>query len=787
MIYVDDKYLDDSLYQFPDRYTDPKDKQKEYCLKNAQAIYSVHIRNKSGIPIDVVPLWQNLRLYGQGLQNQDQYINTLTGGTNNGDSSVLDVVSNDSATYNTKAERRKAWGNVNKQIISLAPKIKDHFYGLFIKQENDIIVNAIDEDSGAVVEDMKFRLMANSIFQKELALTRRNANLPEPRHDFLPRDMNELELYESAGGFKLNYSMAMEKLLKHTFNISDWDHTIKRKLIDDAVDIGVIATREDIDEDTGKSKVSYVDVCSTAIQYSTNFDFEDAEWAGHFEYWPVSKLRQKGYSEEFLMKQVESYGGKCGNPDYNIDLHTDLGFNRRRYDAFKIPIWISYWIDMDAEYKEVYKDSRGRRRIKPGKFGKNVDSDKKETRVEKTRSLYGAKWIVGTDEVFDYGKAYNQTFKNDKPILPIRVVKLTDNSIIRRLKPIFDDMQMAWLKYQNAQITAMNAGYAINVRLLNNIKLGGEKLSFKKVFDIMKETGNLFYSDTPMFGKYEGGAVSPVTPLPGGMGVQLQEAVTKFEWSIRMIEHETGITSMSMGATPRPDQGKGTTELSMAATQNVIRPIIDNIMILKGRIAENAMLRMQLLIKTNKRAQKAYTRVVGRKDLEALKVAEGRAVAYGLDLEPRPTGEQKQWVKELTNEAIALGRDGVKSLELDDAFEIIRKIDEGGNLKEISLKLSYKIRKYKEEQIQKQQQTIQLESQKNKELSAQKAQADAAAKAQDAQIEAKKSQQEHQQQMQLENFKANKNYEIKVGDWAMEEKKIESAEDIARSNNVNKE
>jgi len=80
MIYVDSQYKDSTLYQFPDRSTDPKDKKKEYCLKNAEAIYSTHIRGKSGLPIELVPQWNNLRLYGAGLQNEDQYINTLTGG-----------------------------------------------------------------------------------------------------------------------------------------------------------------------------------------------------------------------------------------------------------------------------------------------------------------------------------------------------------------------------------------------------------------------------------------------------------------------------------------------------------------------------------------------------------------------------------------------------------------------------------------------------------------------------------------------------------------------------------
>ena len=112
MLYIDESYKDAAKYQFPDRFIDPKEKEKVYCLKNAQAIYSTHLRNKSGIPIDLIPEWQNLRLYGKGLQDPDQYITQLTGGNNDSSTTVIDVVAVDNTGYNTKLERRKAWNNV---------------------------------------------------------------------------------------------------------------------------------------------------------------------------------------------------------------------------------------------------------------------------------------------------------------------------------------------------------------------------------------------------------------------------------------------------------------------------------------------------------------------------------------------------------------------------------------------------------------------------------------------------------------------------------------------------
>ena len=42
MLYIDESYKDATKYQFPDRFIDPKEKEKVYCLKNAQAISFAH-------------------------------------------------------------------------------------------------------------------------------------------------------------------------------------------------------------------------------------------------------------------------------------------------------------------------------------------------------------------------------------------------------------------------------------------------------------------------------------------------------------------------------------------------------------------------------------------------------------------------------------------------------------------------------------------------------------------------------------------------------------------------
>jgi hypothetical protein len=254
------------------------------------------------------------------------------------------------------------------------------------------------------------------------------------------------------------------------------------------------------------------------------------------------------------------------------------------------------------------------------------------------------------------------------------------------------------------------------------------------------------------------------------MREQLPEYIQKFEWCIRMIEHETGLTPVAMGGTPQASALKSTTELSIAGTQNVIRPIIDSIMGLKGRMAQSAMLRLQMLLKTKKSAVKAYSKVISKVEVEQLKIAENRAVAYGISLAPRPDNTQRENLYKLIQEAMSVGRDGVVSIDLDDGITLINQLEHGGNLDEIALRLSYKIKRKRQERRKENIESQQLESQKNERLAQVKSQEDMRMKQADALIKEKEDARQHQYDKEIKQFEYNGDYKLKVLEFAHDRK-----------------
>ena len=784
-VYYDAKYGKESDYysDFPNTHIDPKKKDEpEYCRKWAEAIYSMHIRNRSGIPYDLLYTWDEQRYYGKGMQNKDRYKQIVMTEDVEQDSTFY---STDGTIRSTLEERRKGWKNINDDIVSVAPKIKDVFHGLFDQQDFEISADTIDLNSGATKDRLKYGLLAQSLFQKEFARLRAIGGIPEQQNQFMPKNVTELDMYEAAGGFKLNIAKVMEKLLRHTFEISDWDHTLKKKLLDDVLDIGYIAVRQMYDPDTKKTKVKYVDPATLSIQYSREDDYEDADWCGYYTTYTISQLEQWGFDRIELQKLAHDSSGKFGNPSetmwYRFKTQDTLGgYN---YDFYRVPVYEVEWIDSNTNKYLKYNNSKGKLRMRPVEFDTDESKyTKKKVEVHSERLVYKCKWIIGTDKVFDFGIAHDQFRPQpSKPILSYRVVKVTENPLMRRLRPILDKMQLAWLRYQNALIMSAGGGWAINLRLLNNLTIGGKKLSVKDVLRMMRNNNVLFFSDTPINGRYEGGGVNPVTPLPSMLKDEIASAISEFEYSIKQVEHITGLTPVALGGTPEERAGKATTELSFAATQNVMRPIMSNIMVLKQRAAESAMLHIQMLVRDNEKSYEAYADVVGEMDVATLKSAIHEGTRYGIKLRAKPTEQQWGEIYALIQEAMSLGRDGVKSIELDDVLQMYEMRDSGMNLSEMRLVLSYKIRKYKEESQKNAMQTQQMQMQGAQQLEQQKAQKEFAMKDKETKNEITKDNNSHKNDMQREQFIANKEFKQMVFEKAADEEMMELESKLERN------
>lgn len=725
-------------YGFPSRDVAIEKKGEHYCLQNARAIYALFLRSKTAWSIGGYKDFGLYRDYSRGEQDTTQYRSWLLNdsGTDDGFSTESVTIFDDTPVG--RISRKNGWQNILWSNISPAPQIMNAVHGMFDKYDFDIFCDTIDANSRALKEQQKFIKLVeaqNADWQVEY---KKNAGIPVDEEVVFPKSVEELEMYEAKDGFKLNVARAMQKLMRYTFNISDWDGTIRKKIIDDLIVLGYGASRDYYDTEDNKWKVKYIDPARLVIQYSNEYDYNDSEYAGYFSYWTISNLRNKRpdvpeVQWQNLAKAVYTLYGNPRDRWQNYYSELDPTTGTYRYDGFKVPIFEVEWMDTDTQKRLYYKSVRGREsiidldydsQVKPLSKDKVDAGASQEIKPIFKRVLRQCFWVINTDYVFDYGIVNMASREGmSKAQLTFHVEQLLQPSLIKRMIPILDQISQLFLRWQNSLAMMIERGYAINTSMLANVTFGGQKLKPAEVLKMWHQTGRLLFSygNTPT-GLYSGGAALPVVPMEGGLGARVQETMEALTMQFSLLEKLTGINPLTLGGTPDPNAPVGTTEAALQGTNNVLKPIMDAVFEIKKSTATAVMRRMQVGIRNSEKIREVYSGIISPTDLEAMRLMEADGVQYGLDLKPKPDAKQKMRFENWINMALQNTREQRPGIDLNDAIYLMSQLENGADLLDLEKWLEYTIDKNKQEAERQQKEMIEAQGEQNKALEQQKQQ-----------------------------------------------------------------
>lgn len=680
-------------YPFPKDEIDPKEKNAEWSQKWCEAMYAAWVTDRSGIPYSQLEELWTLRRYGAGNQDISKYQKIML--DDSGDS-----------------QDSEGYLNVNWEIFSVAPKFKYVVVGMFEQQDHNIVATAVDPSSSKLKENAKFMKWFRSQFKDKLQQIEAGMGDIQNKSEYLPGSVEELDLYTQMGGFKLAKEMEIEEGLNYTFHISDWAET-KRKIINDFLDINKAAVKDYVDPYTRKVKTRYVDPTSLIMQYSRHWDHRNSEYAGEIIKETISNIRKNtDIPEDELLNLAQFYNGRNSNNTITSWTQDDLRFNSGgwRYDNFLIDVMDAEWFSVNSKYYSKRINDRGDTHTYEEKWGKNVNNKKKTTDIKNFKVVYRCKWIVGTDRVYDYGLQYDVPRPGKKEVeLSFSFYQLPGRSLVSLMVQNLDSLQLTWLKLQNALAMSANAGIAVEYTAISNMKLGGNKLEPLELLTIRRDTGDLIYKSTTHRGVMNVPAgFRPIQELTGGMGPQLEELIKTIDLNINLIRSLTGINQISDASTPNPEQSVGGSELAVAATNNALRPIYSGYIRLKEFTARKCALRLQLLVKHDKKAYEGYIPVVGRVGVKTLSIgADAVDANYFIKIEARPTETQKQEIRKAAIDAMQPSRDGHAAIEYPDYLLINRSLDDG-NLKFAEGYLSWKSTQSKKESIAKEEKMMKM-------------------------------------------------------------------------------
>jgi len=701
---------------FPNKDIDPKDKENpKYYKENAAAVYSLYCQSQTSWAMNDISRFNENRLYSRGEQDVAQYQSWLTDDTRTTSDESISIESWDDVPL-SRVQKRQGWLNINWKNLSPAPAIMNALHGHLDKLDFDVYVDTIDADSKGLAENEKYRKMVEAKFSDWQMEYKRKAGIPVDEQMLYPATQEEFEMFEAEDGFKLSVAVTMQKLLRHSFEISRWDNVVRKKVVDDLICLGYAAVKDYFDVSEQKWKVKYLDPAYLVIQYSNEFDYHDADYAGYLTYWTISNLRNKlpNCTENELKEMAYSSYGKYGNPSTQWDTKWSvLDPTTQTYKAlngFRVPVFEAAWMDFDSEKRLYYHNRHGRDlvidlgyngKVRPiseesKKMGATHEVKKIGMRVP--RECY---WVVGTDYVFDWGKIRMADRKSlVEPKLPFHVEQLLQPPVIEILKPILDEIVQLYLRYQNSIAMMIERGYAINTSMLANVNYGGDIMSIPDIIKMWQQTGRMLFSyvnASGVQGMYGGGSALPVVPIEGGLGKRVDETIQAMEFAFRKVEMFSGINLLALGMTPKPNVPTGTTQEAMAATQNSLKPIIDGALEIKQSAGESMMRRIQIGIRNSQEIRDSYAGVVGETEIESLRLMEKNAVEYGMALKPKPDEKIKAMFYSWLEASVASTSAGNVELYTTDKIYFASRLEAGADIIDLTRQMRYRIKKNKEE------------------------------------------------------------------------------------------
>lgn len=687
--YKNAKFTDPGDAIDPNKKKDPEDTvAKDWFRKKCEYIYSCYIRDDAYIPYSTVRDYRICRLYGQGRQPNTKYMERLT-------------------IQDKRTGIRKGWMNISWDILPILPKFRSVVLGKFEEIDYSTQAHAIDDVSNTLKEDAKITFWVENKYKEELEFFRRIVGEPTPeqqRLPFIPKNLEELDMIGSMGFFKLAYEILMDKLLIATSQKCNW-HEIKRRIFEDAIDLGIIAVKDYTDPVNGKPMVRYVDPEYLIIRQTRMNDFSNVSEAAEITWMSIGELRAYGLTDDELIKASRSYSGIFGNP-YMTDI-PGYPQDRNRYDYLKVAVLDSEFESFDTYFFESRMISEKMVYFNLPFGAKKASSKKNKFGSRQYQKRYRCKWVIGTDIIFDYGLQYDQNYdQENKPRSSYSCYRIAEKSMISQCITSADDIQLAVLKLRSAMAESKPAGVMIEFGSLKEISMGGEKMDPFDILKIYRDRGDLLFRYAlQQNGMPMQGGIPPIQELRGGIGPYLQELMSILDWNINMVREITGINQMVDASTPAPGSLVGVAQIAEQSTNNVLRPILAGYRNIKQRAFMNICQRWQLAGQFYPQTM-PYANGEGSGAIEILKVGkELYNPVFDVFVDMPIKQEDKNMLEQACIESLRTAKAGGVGINLSD-YIYIKELMAINNMRAAWVYLSYR-----EQEIQKEREALAAQNQ----------------------------------------------------------------------------
>ena len=594
--------------------------------------------------------FRRLRLYARGEQSIAKYKNELAV---DGDLSYL---------------------NLDWTPVPILPKFVD----IVVNGMSDRLfkVSAYAEDAMSQDKRSKFQDMIQGQMAAKDVLTTIQENTGmnpftmDP--DDLPENDEELSLY-----MNLNYKPAIEIAEEEAINtlFAENEYVDLRKRFDyDLTVIGIGVAKHEFLPGSGV-KVSYVDPANVVYSYTEDPHFKDCFYWGEIKTLPIIELMKidPSLTNDDLQK-ISKYSQSWYDYYNSAQMFQDNIFSR---DSATL-LYFNYKTTKKIVYKKKVYDNGGSKMIeKDDQFNppQEMMDEGKFEKVEKTIDVwYDGVMVMGTNIILKWELAENMVrpksasqhaIPNYVAVAP-RMYKGVIESLVRRMIPFADLIQMTHLKLQQVISKVVPDGVYIDADGLNEVDLGtGNAYNPEDALRLYFQTGSVIGRSYTQDGEYNQGKV-PIQQLTSNSGAsKTQMLIGNYNHYLGMIRAVTGLNEARDGSTPDPNSLVGVQKLAALNSNTATRHILDASLFMYRSLAQALTYRVSDILEYAD-FKDEFANQIGKYNVGILnEINDLYIYDFGIFIEVSPDEEERAQLEQNIQMALSKG-----DINLEDAIDI---------------------------------------------------------------------------------------------------------------------
>jgi len=678
---------------FPSQFVSDSEKATDaFGLQIGQAIQYEWFK-KDGNQCRFYDQWRNfhrLRLYARGEQPVGKYKNELA---INGDLSYL---------------------NLDWTPVPIMPKFVD----IVVNGMSDRLfkVKAYAQDAMSQSKRSKYQNMIEGQMAAKPLLNiiqeKAGVNPFTVNPDDLPANDEELALY-----MQLNYKPAIEIAEEEAINTMLEENKyidIRKRLDYDLTVLGISTAKHEFLPGSGV-EVKYVDPANVIYSYTEDPHFKDCFYWGEVKTVPITELLK--IDPKLTKEDLEeiSKSGQSWYDYYNTAQYYD---NDIFYRDTVTLMYFNYKTTKKMVYKKKINEETGSTKVieKDDQFNppQEMMDEGNFEKLSKTIDVwYDGVMVMGTNYILKWNLAENMVrpksssqhaLPNYVAVAP-RMYKGVIESLVRRMIPFADLIQITHLKLQQVISKVVPDGVFIDADGLNEVDLGtGNAYNPEDALRLYFQTGSVIGRSYTQDGEYNNARV-PIQQLTSNSGAsKTQMLIGNYNHYMNMLRSVTGLNEARDGSMPDPNSLVGVQKLAALNSNTATRHILNGSLYMFRTISEALTYRIADVLEYSD-FKDDFINKIGKYNVSILNdIKDLYIYDFGIFIEVAPDEEEKAQLEQNIQMALSKG-----DINLEDAIDIreLKNIKLANQL----LKVKRKSKQDREEKMAMQSQQMQAQQQ----------------------------------------------------------------------------